>query len=493
MIGHVIQGFIIVSMVLAVERQVWGLSPDNTPARVDIEERLQQIEARLSQLEKRVDEAMRQESPGVSPTGASSEPGFASRFDALDQKVRLLEGKKELELKQSPIIKAGRDGFQLKSADGYYEIRFKGNVQSDARFFPADSAGLNTDTFFFKTARPIVEGSIGKYFDFRIMPDFGQGQAILQDLYLEANLRPQVRIRMGKFKSPFGLERLQNETDTLFVERGLPTLLVPNRDTGLQVHGDLWNGAFSYAVGVFNGVVDGGSSDTDDNSGKDFAGRIFAHPFRLTRYELLKGLGVGVSGTVGDRSGSLASLGVSSYKTSGLATFFRYRSDGTLPGTVFGAGTQYRVSPQAYYYAGRFGLLTEYVVSSQEVQKGSNAATLRNRAWQAAASYVLTGENASYRGVIPKYALEGGSGGKGAWEIAARFSQLDIDDNAFPLFANPQTAASRAREWAIGLNWYLNRNVKVVLDYDRSDFKNGALGGNRQPENGVMTRLQFAY
>jgi phosphate-selective porin OprO/OprP len=184
---------------------------------------------------------------------------------------------------------------------------------------------------------------------------------------------------------------------------------------------------------------------------------------------------------------------VPSFKTSGQATFFRYLYDGTLPGTVLGVGRQYRVSPQAYYYAGPFGLLTEYVLSSQEVKKGTNIATLKNVAWQAAGSFVLTGEKASYKGVVPNSALEGGSGGWGAWEIAARFSQLNVDHAAYPVFANPQQAAGMAREWAVGLNWYLNRNVKFVLDYDRSSFVKGAASGNRQPENGILTRLQFAY
>ena len=489
-----------VAVFLVISLPAVGLSQDLARGKVDVDERLRQIEDRLSRLEKRIDEALNPVAAGASLPATAPEAGLAGRFDALDQKIRIMQRKRELEqdvaraqVLESPVIKAGRDGFQLRSPDGYYQLRFKGNIQSDARFFAADSAGLNVDTFLLRTARPIVEGSIGKYFDFRIMPDFGQGQTILQDLYLELNLGPKAKVRAGKFKSPFGLERLQSETDTLFVERGLPTLLVPNRDMGVQLYGDLWGGTLSYAAGVFNGVIDGGSSDTDDNKGKDFAGRIFTHPFKLTRYPLLQNLGLGLSGTVGDRSGNLTSPGVSSYKTSGQATFFRYRSDGTLPGTVTRVGTQYRISPQAYYYAGPFGLLTEYVLSSQEVRKGANAAALKNRAWQAAGSYVLTGEKASFKGVIPKSAREGGSAGWGAWEIAGRFSQLNIDDAAYPLFANPQAAAGRAREWAIGLNWYINRNVKFVLDYDRSSFKNGAIVGNRQTENGILTRLQFAY
>jgi hypothetical protein len=81
-------------------------------------------------------------------------------------------------------------------------------------------------------------------------------------------------------KEPVGLERLQSGANLLFIERGLPTQLVPNRDVGVQLHGKVWGNTLAYQVGYFNGVEDGGSGDievTDD--GKDPAARLFVHPF----------------------------------------------------------------------------------------------------------------------------------------------------------------------------------------------------------------------
>ena len=75
----------------------------------------------------------------------------------------------------------------------------------------------------------------------------------------------------------------------LFVERGLPTNLVPNRDVGAQIHGDLFDGAFTYAFGAFNGVVDGGSGDLDNNDSKEFAGRLFGFPFKASSIEAVAG------------------------------------------------------------------------------------------------------------------------------------------------------------------------------------------------------------
>ena len=92
------------------------------------------------------------------------------------------------------------------------------------------------------------------------MPDFGGGETELFDAYIEMTHFPEASLRVGKFKGPFGLERLQSATSLMFLERGFPTSLGPNRDVGIQLSENSERG-FSHAVGVFNGVADGGSSD----------------------------------------------------------------------------------------------------------------------------------------------------------------------------------------------------------------------------------------
>src|SRR5205085_2682524 len=109
--------------------------------------------------------------------------------------------------------------------------------------------------------RPIIEGTVFGKYDFRLMTDFGGGTAVVQDAYVNVNQLPWARLEIGKFKPPVGLERLQSATAILFVERGLPTNLVPNRDVGVQVWADTLGGVFSYAAGIFDGAPDGGSLD----------------------------------------------------------------------------------------------------------------------------------------------------------------------------------------------------------------------------------------
>ena len=421
------------------------------------------------------------------------------RLDELDQKIRVIERKDELDNEQaaekaktSTNATSGRDGFSFRSVDGAYQLRLRGYVHFDGRFFQEDDERPAVDTFLLRRVRPIFEGTVFKNFDFRIMPDFGGGQTVLQDAYIDARFSPKFKVRAGKFKPPVGLERLQSATELLFVERAFPTNLVPNRDLGIQLHGDLAGGNVNWAVGVFNGVPDGANGDADANDGKDIAARLFFQPF-LAAGGPLKGLGFGVAASSGDQEGTLTSTGLAGYRTPAQQAFFSYRSDATAAGTVIADGDRFRLSPQGYFYRGRFGLLTEYVISRQEVRRADIAEELENTSWQVATSWVLSGGEPSFRGVAPKVNFDPTAGTWGAFELTARYSVLEVDEDTFPVFANLASSAESAEAWALGLNWYFNRNLRLVLDYERTQFEGGAATGDREDENILFSRFQIAF
>jgi phosphate-selective porin OprO and OprP len=380
---------------------------------------------------------------------------------------------------ETPLnITAGKGGFQFSSPDGDFVLKIRGMIQADGRFFLQDQP-LAIDTFTMRRIRPIIEGTVFNIFDFRFTPDFGGGTTVIQDAYLDARFHPAAKVRFGKAKAPFGLERLQSAADIEFVERSLATFLVPNRDLGIQLFGDFAGGKISYAAAIMNGVVDGGSSDTDVGNGKDFVSRIFMQP--------IDGLGVGFAVSTGEEKGNLVNPALPNYKTSGQQTFFRYRASITLlPDTVLGDGRRTRYSPQAYFYRGPVGFLGEYVFSSQEVHRDVVTTTLDNKAFNLNATFVLTGEPAGYKGIVPNKSF-GSEGGLGAFELALRYSELDVDNDAFPLFADPLLFSTKAKNWTIGLNWYLNKNVKFVFDYDQTNFDGGAL----KTEKLFLTRFQI--
>jgi phosphate-selective porin OprO/OprP len=438
--------------------------------------------------------------------------GLKQQIQQLDQKVRILERNRELDqeaadtkAKTASKLSLGASGFAVTSADSNFVFKVRGYVQADGRFYPSErvDTAIN-DTFLLRRVRPIFEGTVYDKFDYRVMLDFGAqaslstaNNSLVQDAYVNARLAPEVQLQAGKFKEPVSLERLQSGANLLFVERAFPTQLAPNRDVGVQLQGDLFNRTLRYEVGAFNGVADGGSGDFETaDSDKDVAARVFAQPFKNSDLDALRGLGFGVAGTYGDQDGALRS-----YISEGAQRFFTYRTSAvaTAP-NVLASGNHWRVVPQAHYYWGPFGLLTEYAVSSQEVLQaggGAGAGTrerLTHTAWQVAASYFLTGEENSFKAVNPLRPVGGGDGGWGAWEIAVRVSELDVDDDAFPIFANPATAATGALAYGVGVNWHLNRNLKVTLNYGHTDFE--AEAGNPfadQSEDVILTRVQFAF
>lgn len=417
--------------------------------------------------------------------------GLRQQIQTLDQKIRVLERKQEIDqedaaarARTAPSYSVGASGFSWRSADTNFVFRLRGNVQADGRFFLDDTGAVN-DSFLLRRVRPSFEGTVWKNFDFRVMPDFAGNNFTLLDAYADLKFSPHFSVLAGKTKSPFGLERLVSQTSLLFIERGLPTSLAPNRDVGIQVRGSLFDQRLEWTVGVLNGTPDGGSSVADLDDDKEFAGRLFSHPFKNADSNWLKGLGVGVAATYGDKSGTAPAA----YTTVNQQTFFRYNNG------VVNNGTHWRVGPQAYWYAGPFGLLAEYTVSSQELSAGAVTQDLENTSWQVALSYVLTGESSTYRGVTPAKNFSLSDGTWGAFEVVARYGELDIDDDAFPVFANSTVSATKAQSAGVGLNWYMNRNLKLSANYNWSTFDGPVISPNvaSKDEHAVFTRVQLSF
>jgi phosphate-selective porin OprO and OprP len=421
------------------------------------------------------------------------------RVADLDQQLRILQRLQELAADSAvaaakekvTATASAKDGFSLKSADGKYMLRFRGYFQSDGRLFPSTETVGGVNNLLIRRARPILEATVGRYFDFRLMPDFGGTSPAIFDAYWDGKFVPQFTVRAGKFKPPVGLERLQSATDIVFAERGLPTNLVPSRDVGLQVAGDLSDGLFGYQVGVFNGVPDLANGGDDLSNAKDFAARIFVQPFTAG---ILRGLGVGVAGSAGLERGSASAPALPTYRTPGQQTFFRYNSSPTTPANnVFANGKRTRLSPQGYLYTGSLGLLGEYVVSRNEVTQAGVTAELEHSAWGTTASFYLTGEKAGFRSPGPRKPFDLKEGGFGALELVGRYGELALDEASFPTYATATASAQKAKAWGLGVNWHFTRAVKIAVNYERTTFRGGAPTGNREPENAVITRFQTSF
>ncbi|HXI73160.1 MAG TPA: porin [Verrucomicrobiae bacterium] len=436
-----------------------------------------------------------------------------AQVQELDQKVRILARERELDqeaaaalAKTQPKLSIGPGGLTASSADSNFVFSLKGVIQVDDRTFLDNSGAKGNDGLLLRRARPIFQGTLYRDFDFVFIPDFGGSSVQIFDAYANYRYEPWAQLRVGKFKTPVGLEQLQADVNTSFNERSLVTDLVPNRDVGVQLWGDINGGVLSYAVGIFNGVGDfrNSSNANVDNDG-EFAGRLFSLPFKNSDITALQNLGFGVAGSSGNTSRTAAGLPSTTggtlpgYTTDGQQQFFAYNP---ATGAVVANGNHWRLSPQGYYYYGPLSLLGEYAISDQGVlNTGTGAqAHLQNTAWEISGGWVLTGENASFNGITPLHPFDPHKGQWGALQVVARYAELNIDDDAFPVFANPATSASAAQAWSAGLNWYLNKNIRLNASYSRTTFTGGGGTGTtapavttRQPESVFFTRVQLAF
>ncbi len=315
---------------------------------------VEELQRRLEALEQRY---------GAAPQTAD---GQSLDVAALDQRLRVLERNLELQEearvakeKEAAVVTVNDKGASFKSANGDYEVKIRGLLQGDGRFYSAGEPAGTYDTFLLRTARPTIEGTLGKWIGYRFTPEFAGDSATIVDVYADLKFSPAATVRVGKFTSPVGLERLQSSSALSEIERALPSELAPNRDIGAQLQGELAGGTVSYGLGVFNGTVDGRDAVTTNPDNEfEYAGRLFFEPFKNDA-NFWSGLGFGIGGSIGDTEGTGSNF-LPRYRTPGQVQFFNYRS------AVAANGRRTRWSPQGYFYRNNFGLLAEYIESAHK-------------------------------------------------------------------------------------------------------------------------------
>ena len=505
-----------------------------------LEKRIHELESRLSkmdQLEKRLEKLDRLEALSVKSEASYAAPAVATispDVAKLKTKVNVLERKLEVQeevntaaFKKLPIFDGGENGFKITSSNKEHQLRIGTSIQTDYRNFLGDNppawipgspgwyGGVGPDSIFLRQARIILEGYVFNDIYFKLMPDFAQNSTtsnLIPDAFVDFAYQPKASLLVGKYKPSIGLERLQGDANTVFLERAFPTNLAPNRDMGLQLHGAFAKPGyntekapgpidsknfFTYQVGITNGTGDSGNiamngalpnTANQFANNKEFDGRIFAQPFQHSGYDWLEGFGIGVSGSFSNPD----HLTLTAQKTPlGQSTFVDYTQvNGQTRGTITSNGNANRIYPQAYWYKGPFGLMGEYVASTQTLNatsnsRGNNNLTQTNTASHVQFSYVVTGEDNQFEGVKPIRKFDPGKGTWGALQLAARWSQLNVDNDSFKLL-DPTKSASEATEFTVGANWFLNKYSLIRFDYENVWFTGGA-GTPGATRNGVTS------
>jgi phosphate-selective porin OprO and OprP len=367
----------------------------------------------------------------------------------------------------------------LRNADGSFVTNLIGYAQLDFRGYQVGNHPPNT--FLLRRARLGLEGKIARYYDFKIEGDFADPLgSILRDVYVRVHRWDEFQVTAGHFKEPFSQEELRSDAYQDFVERSLVNIIAPSRSPGAMMSGVLRDGTVEYQLGAFNGK---GPLAVNTNGTPEGVGRLRFYPWKNTKQFWLNGLAFGGAYALGRSASGLSVRGQTESRS------FTYYS----PVPVNGAQT--RANGEFTWLLGPATVRAEY---DQEIQarnglgpEGTALPAVVSKGYMGQFTYLLTGEKKPDSGpVSPKNILfggENGSTGFGAWELAFRYSNLQISDGT--------PRSNRAETFYFGVNWYLNRFVRYMLDFGLERYKDPL----RTPKPNdkdffvVLSRMQFAF
>lgn len=257
------------------------------------------------------------------------------------------------------------------------------------------------------------------------------------------------------------------------MERSLAAVFHPGRNNGLRVNNTALNDRLTWSAGVFEEVDDGGFGAADGSI--NLTGRVTGLPW----YE--------------DEGKRLVHLGLAySHRDPDDTVQFRERPEAHLSPrlvdtTEFGADDLQLIGTEFALVHNEWSLQSEWVHASVDTAMGSDADF---NAFYVQGSYFLTGEHRPYKmssgtfdrvRPIRPFTL-GEERGPGAWELAFRYSRIDLDDGAI--------RGGKLDDITLGVNWYLNPNVRVMFNYVHSEVDHDLYDGDTDI---LQTRFQVDF
>ncbi len=383
-------------------------------------------------------------------------------------------------------------GITLQTADNAVKFRIGGRLQLDfnaASLKPGSLGPALLDNFTIR--RSYFETYLTLYdaIEVAFQYDFSNDAQPIQDAVLAYRGLQHFVMSVGNFKEPVGQDQLRSDNTTTFVERSLTNAFYPARNFGglIGTYGDKWTAS----AGVFGNNANLGIED----NGVAGAARFTYAPI-LTKDQVLH---LGVGGSYRSLDPSQTAFSIASRPEDN-----EFSRSLVTTGTLRNAQDVGRVDFEAIYQFQSYRITGEYAFA--EVDGVTPTAVVANRSdrfFQSGyveGAWVVNGNGRPYR-LAPTYGSEFAvltgvevddsqrisRGGYGVFEVAARYSSIDLRDKL--------TFGGSEDDVTAGINWYPDRNIRVMADYVHADVDPPAtaLKVAKANSDAFIGRIQFAW
>jgi phosphate-selective porin OprO/OprP len=344
-------------------------------------------------------------------------------------------------------VEVSTSGGRLRFKSGEASFEVGGRLMVDtARYYNNDDLNNGSEI---RRARLFMSGQVYNDWKFKLQTDFAGNEVSLKDAYLRYTGLDFADITVGNFKESWSLEELTSSKYITFMERALPVeAFAPSRRLGIGGHSHSKAGmSWTAGYGVFADTVDADNGNT--NEGYGYAARATIAPLaEKNRVVHLGGYAEWRNPTNDDDV---------RYRTRPESHISNKRLVDT--GTIDNVDHTVKWGLEAATVMGPFSLQGEYMSVDNDVDGGSDP---EFSGWYAYGSWFITGESRAYKTssgtfdrVNPKSIV--GKGGKGAWELGARYSSIDLNDSGIQ--------GGEEEDLTIGLNWYATPTIRFMANY----------------------------
>ncbi len=399
----------------------------------------------------------------AAPPAAGSAFGYEQRLAAMEQELeelKMARAEESAKVKAPGTFRAFWDkGLKFETADQAFKMQLGGRMDWD--FGSISQSAKNRKAFGdiqdaseFRRLRVELGGELYECTYFKFQVDFGGGKVALKDTLIGVKGVPLFgNIQAGHFTEPFGLEERNSDKYDTFIEQSIATdTFVPARNVGIAFFNN-WKERVTYGFGVFRDTDDTGTVVADD--GYAVTGRVTALPWFEEDGRKLLHVGVGWRH-------SRPQDGTVRYEVrpEWHASTKKFVSTGDLKDV----DSTDHLGLESALVCGPFSLHGEfYQAWVNRMADGGPDASFNG--WYVEGSYWLTGENRAYdrktgefSRVSPKKNFNWKDRTWGAWQLAARYSELDLND------AGAGVAGGREKNITAGLNWHLDPNMRLQFN-----------------------------